>query len=522
MTSIDVGALRFAATAAGSDLSVSGEFEVLNPATGLPLATAPWVRPEQLDTVFAAAAASGREWARSEDARRTALAEAARVIEDQVEHLATILTSEQGKPLADARGEISRAAAWLRYYAELEIPREILRDDEIGFQEVVRRPMGVVAAITPWNVPVGLAMWKIAPALRAGNTIVVKPSPYTPLTTLEIGRILRSVLPAGVLNVVSGPEPLGSALVSHRVPRKVSFTGSTSVGRMVAQATAGDLKRITLELGGNDPAIILPDIDVREVAPRLFWGSFMNNGQVCLAAKRIYAHRAVLDDLTDAVAEIASSVRVGNGLDDGVQLGPLNNHPQFERVGMLVDDALRNGAVARSGGKALDGPGYFYAPTVLTGLDDGVRVVDEEQFGPVMPFIAFDDEDDVVERANNSPYALTASVWSADTEHAYALADRIEGGQVSVNVHGGGVLPTLPFGGHKSSGVGVENGPWGLFGFTELQVIAGPPRLPAPRVSCPEALMSSPPVPDGWGLPCRPPGQRPGGSCSIKFSSDSS
>ncbi|WP_424533551.1 aldehyde dehydrogenase family protein [Sphaerisporangium viridialbum] len=476
MTSSDVGARTFVATVAGRDLVTSSRFDVINPATGQVLATAPSVLPEQLDEVFGAAAAAAPKWARDEDGRRAAMRQAAALIEAHAAELAVILTSEQGKPLNDARGEIGRAASWLRYYAELEIPREIIRDDDQAFQEVVRRPMGVVAAITPWNVPVGLAMWKIAPALRAGNTIVVKPSPYTPLTTLEIGRMLREVLPPGVLNVVAGPEPLGAALVSHPVPRKVSFTGSTAVGRLVSRAAAEDLKRITLELGGNDPAIILPDIDVAKVAPALFWGSFMNNGQVCLAAKRIYAHRDVHDDLADAVAEIAVSVRVGNGLDEGTQLGPINNEPQFRRVEMLVDDATRNGATARAGGRALDRAGYFFAPTVLTGVREGVKVVDEEQFGPVMPFIPFDDDDDVVERANASEYGLTASVWSADVERAYAIADRIDSGQVSINIHGGGVLPTLPFGGHKSSGVGVENGPWGLYGFTELQVISGPPR----------------------------------------------
>ncbi|GAA0967625.1 aldehyde dehydrogenase family protein [Acrocarpospora macrocephala] len=476
MTTTDVGARTFVATAAGRDLVTSDRFDVINPATGQVLATAPWVLPGQLDEVFAAAAAAGPGWARDEDRRRVAMREAAAVVEARVDELAVILTSEQGKPLNDAKGELGRAVSWLRYYADLEIPREIVRDDDQAFQEVVRRPMGVVAAITPWNVPIGLAMWKIAPALRAGNTIVVKPSPYTPLTTLAVGHLLREVLPPGVLNVVSGPEPLGAALVSHPVPRKVSFTGSTAVGRLVSRAAAEDLKRITLELGGNDPAIILPDVDVNAVAPALFWGSFMNNGQVCLAAKRIYAHRDIYADLADAVAEIAVSVRVGNGLDEGTRLGPINNKPQFERVEMLVEDAMRNGAAARAGGRALDRAGYFFAPTILTGVRDGVKVVDEEQFGPVMPIIAFDHEDDVVERANASEYGLTASVWSADIERAYLIADRLDTGQVSINVHGGGVLPTLPFGGHKASGVGVENGPWGLHGFTELQVISGPPR----------------------------------------------
>jgi acyl-CoA reductase-like NAD-dependent aldehyde dehydrogenase len=402
--------------------------------------------------------------------------EAANELEANADHLAHILTAEQGKPLKDARGEMSRSIAWLRYYATLEVPREIIRDDDQAFQEVVRRPMGVVAAITPWNVPITLAMWKIAPALRAGNTLVVKPSPYTPLTTLELARILRGVLPNGVLNVVSGPDPLGASLVSHPIPRKVSFTGSTAVGRKVNVAAAEDLKRVTLELGGNDPAILLHDIDVAKVAPMLFWGSFMNNGQICLAAKRIYVHQSVHDEMVEALADLANTVHVDDGMVAGAQLGPLNNRPQYDRVKMLVDDAIVHGAKAIAGGHPMDRDGYFYTPTILTGVSDGIKVVDEEQFGPVMPIIPFTDEADVIERANRSPFGLTASVWSADSEHAYDVAAQVDSGQVSINLHGAGVLPTLPFGGHKTSGLGLENGPWGLYSFTELQVVAGPPR----------------------------------------------
>jgi acyl-CoA reductase-like NAD-dependent aldehyde dehydrogenase len=321
-----------------------------------------------------------------------------------------------------------------------------------------------------------LAVWKIAPALRAGNTVVVKPSPYTPLTTLAFGRLLSRVLPPGVLNVVSGPDPLGAAVVAHPVPRKISFTGSTATGKKVAAAAADDLKRVTLELGGNDPAIVLRDADISQVAERLFWGAFMNNGQVCLAVKRVYAHENVHGQLVEALAGLARSVRVGDGTDEGVQLGPINNRPQFDRVRELVEDALHNGARAAAGGAPLDRAGYFFSPTILDGVSDGIRVVDEEQFGPVLPIISFRDEADAIARANGTNYGLTASVWSADHEHALNIAAQIDSGQVSVNIHGGGVRPHLPFGGHKWSGIGVENGPWGLYGFTEIQVITGPAR----------------------------------------------
>lgn len=305
---------------------------------------------------------------------------------------------------------------------------------------------------------------------------MVKPSPYTPLSTLALGEALREVLPDGVLTVVTGLDPLGAAMVSHPIPRKVSFTGSTAVGKLVARGAADDLKRVTLELGGNDPAVVLGDVDVAEIAPRLFWGAFANNGQICLAVKRVYAHESIQPQLVEALAEIAASVRVGRGTEPDVQLGPVNNRPQFERVEGLVADAVAAGARVATGGAALDREGYFYRPTILDRVSDGMRVVDEEQFGPVLPVIAFRDEADAVASANRSEYGLTASVWSSDVEHAASLADDFECGQVAVNQHGRGVQVHLPFGGHKWSGVGVENGPWGLHGFTELQVIAGPAR----------------------------------------------
>ncbi|MFD5259044.1 aldehyde dehydrogenase family protein [Streptomyces bobili] len=463
-------------TVNGADFPARDTFDVVNPATGEVFASSPSLSADALDGVFAAADTAYRAWRQDDAARRAGLAAAADAVEAAAGELAPLLTAEQGKPLEEARTEIARSALWLRYYADLELPREILRDDAQGYEEVVRRPMGVVAAITPWNFPVSLAMWKIAPALRAGNTIVVKPSPYTPLTTLAVGRLLRGVLPDGVLNVIAGVEPLGAAMTAHPVPRKVSFTGSTLVGRRVAVAAAEDLKRVTLELGGNDPAIVLGDADIPAFAERLFWGAFRNNGQICLAVKRVYAHESVHGELVEALAALARSAKVGDGMSAGAQLGPVNNVPQLNHVDTLVQDAVANGARTVCGGARLDRPGYFYAPTILDRVDDGTRVVDEEQFGPVLPVVSFRDEDDAVARANRSSYGLTASVWSGDAERALRMASRIDSGQVSVNSHGLGVQPHLPFGGHKWSGVGVENGPWGLYGFTELQVITGPAR----------------------------------------------
>jgi acyl-CoA reductase-like NAD-dependent aldehyde dehydrogenase len=469
-------AVQYRATSNGTDLDTEETFGVINPATGKVFAQAPAVSPQQLDAVFASADLAFQTWKRDESFRQNALFATADAIESSLEQLSHILTAEQGKPLADAKAEITSSLRWLRYYAALQLPREIVQDDDKGFAEVFRRPLGVVSAITPWNFPFTLAIWKIAPALRAGNTIVVKPSPFTPLTTLALGKLLRGVLPNGVFNVVSGPDPLGSALTSHPIPRKISFTGSTATGKKVALAAAEDLKRVTLELGGNDPAIVLEGTNVSKIAETLFWGAFRNNGQICAAVKRIYAHESIHNELVEALSAIAKSVKVGEGTVEGVRLGPINNKPQLERITELVDDAIAHGARVAAGGNRMDRPGYFFEPTILYGISDGVRIVDEEQFGPALPVIPFRDETDAIARANYGNYGLTASVWSDDPERATRLAADIDSGQVSINIHGGAVAPNLPFSGHKWSGIGVECGPWGLYGFTEFQVISSPPR----------------------------------------------
>jgi acyl-CoA reductase-like NAD-dependent aldehyde dehydrogenase len=366
--------------------------------------------------------------------------------------------------------EVMGAAIWFRYTASLEIPTEVLQDDEQGRIELRRRPLGVVAAITPWNFPLLLAVWKIAPALLAGNSVVIKPSPFTPLTTLKLGEILRPILPPGVVNVLSGGNELGSWMTGHPIPRKISFTGSVATGKKVAAAAAPDLKRTTLELGGNDPAIVLGDVDPRATAQKIFWGAFENSGQICSAIKRVYVPEALYGTLVNELAELARSVKVGNGLEAGTQLGPLNNAPQFERVKELVEDARKNGARIVTGGKPLADKGYFYAPTIVADIDDGARLVDEEQFGPALPVIPYRNVEDAIERANATHFGLSASVWSGDAEQATAVARQLECGTAWVNQHLA-IAPNLPFGGAKWSGIGVENGPWGLLGFTEIQVV---------------------------------------------------
>ena len=461
---------ELAMTIGGQAAATEGTFGVRNPATGEVFARAPECTTGQLDAAMEAAAKTYRDWKADEDARCQALRDMADVLMANLAELAPLLTAEQGKPLNDANLEVFGSAMWCTYYADLERPREIIQDDAEALVEVVRRPLGVVAAITPWNFPLNLAFWKIAPALRAGNTLVIKPSPFTPLTTLRAVELLQQCVPAGVLNVVSGGDELGAWMTSHAVPRKVSFTGSIETGKKVALSAAPDLKRVTLELGGNDAAIVLDDVDPASVADGLFGGAFANNGQVCSAIKRVYVPERLYDDVVEALAARARAVAVGEGTDPTAKLGPINNAPQYERVKELVADALAHGATAVAGGKAMDRPGYFFEPTILAGLSDGVRIVDEEQFGPALPVIAYRDVDDAVERANATHFGLSGSVWGTDEERAAEIAGRLECGTAWVNVHIA-LAPQQPFGGFKWSGIGVENGPWGLAGFTEIQAV---------------------------------------------------
>jgi acyl-CoA reductase-like NAD-dependent aldehyde dehydrogenase len=461
---------EYVMTVGGETLPTGETFGVRNPATGEVFAQAPECSREQLDAAFDAAAKAAREWKSDEAARRAVLLKVADVLFASAGEIAPVLTAEQGKPLADANIESFAAAIWCQYFANLETPRQIIQDDDNAFVEVVRRPLGVVAAITPWNFPLTLAFWKIAPALLAGNTMVLKPSPFTPLSTLKVAELLRDVIPPGVLNVVSGGDELGAWMTGHPTPRKISFTGSIETGKKVAASAAPDLKRVTLELGGNDPAIILDDADPATVANAIFEGAFSNNGQVCSAIKRVYVPEAMYDDVVEALAGRAKAIKVGDGTEPDSKLGPINNEPQYERVKELVADALSQGARAASGGHAMDRPGYFFEPTILADLTDGTRIVDEEQFGPALPVISYRDEGDVIDRANATHFGLSGSVWSADAERASAVAAQLECGTAWVNSLLA-LSPQQPFGGFKWSGIGVENGPWGLAEFTEFQAM---------------------------------------------------
>lgn len=453
----------------GEAVTGDGTFDVIDPATGAPMGAAPQCSPAQLDLAMQAAQRAQGPWSADHESRRKALHEAAELMRRSAPELGPLFTGEQGRPIAAAVGEIAISADWLDYYADLEPPATTVRNLPDRTIEISHRPVGVVGAITPWNAPILLATWKIAPALAVGATMVLKPSPYTPLTTLALAQVLAAALPPGVLNVVSGLEPLGQQLVSHPTPRKISFTGSIPIGKAVAVAAAHDLKRVTLELGGNDAAIVLDDADIDRIAEPLFGSAFANSGQICEATKRVYVPERLYGRLVDALADLARSTRVGPGLEPDVTLGPLTTDFQRDRIEELVQDAKAAGATIAAGGHRLPGDGYFFEPTIIGNVQDGTRIVDEEQFGPALPVIAYQDLDEAIERANATMYGLGASVLSPDVDRARAVAARLVAGRVKINT-GGLPSPEAPFGGVKWSGVGVENGPWGMEEYTDLHV----------------------------------------------------
>jgi acyl-CoA reductase-like NAD-dependent aldehyde dehydrogenase len=361
-------------------------------------------------------------------------------------------------------------AAWLRATAATDLPTEVLSEDEHKRVELRHKPLGVVGAITPWNFPLVLSIWKVGPALATGNTMVLKPSPYTPLTVLKWGELMRDLLPPGVLNVVSGGDDLGRWMTEHPEIRKISFTGSGPTGKKIMASASGNLKRLTLELGGNDAAIVRGDVDVAEIVEPIFAMAFQNSGQVCGAIKRLYVHEDVYEPMCQALAEKAASVKVGPGSEPGVDYGPVQNRMQFEKICELAKSAREDGGRFLTGGEPTPGPGYFFPITLVADVTDGHRIVDEEPFGPILPIIRFSDDEDVLKRANDTEFGLGGSVWSADLERATDMAARLEVGSAWVNQHFD-LSPMVPFGGVKESGMGCENGPQGMAEFTSRQVL---------------------------------------------------
>jgi acyl-CoA reductase-like NAD-dependent aldehyde dehydrogenase len=452
--------------------SASAALEVINPATGAVFARCPAAGRAELDKAVGAARRACASWgATSFEERAAAIKRMATVLRTHQDSLAELLTREQGKPIGQARDEIGRAATQSEGMAAIAIPVETLVENAERRIELRYRPLGVVGIITPWNAPINLAAGPLTAALYTGNTVVLKPSPYTPLCTLRLGELLRDVFPPGVLNVLAGGDELGQWMTEHPGIDKLSFTGSVATGKKVMASAAGTLKRVTLELGGNDAAIVLDDVDPKTVAPKLFFACCVNSGQVCMAIKRIYAHERIYDALCNALAEEARKARVGDGLDPQTQYGPIQNRMQYEKVVGILDDTKRAGARIVAGGDVPQRTGYFIPPTIVADIAESSRLVREEQFGPVVPVLKFSDVDDAVRRANDTRFGLAGSVWSRDPERAAAIAARLEVGTAWVNQHRA-TSATVPFGGAKESGLGRQYSVLGLKENMEPQVLS--------------------------------------------------
>lgn len=463
----------FTITIGGAAVPTNDGIDVINPATEEVVARAPNVTREQLDDAVAAARAAFSGWRDTPIAgRRAAVAKIGEVLAENADGFARLFTQEQGRPLDKAKAEILAAAFWCQRIADMEIPVTVNEDSPDRRSETHHVPIGVVGGIVPWNFPVMLGIWKIAPALLAGNTIIVKPSPFTPLCMLRLGELMRPHLPPGVFNVICGGDQLGPWMTSHPGIDKISFTGSTATGRRVMESASANLKRLTLELGGNDAAIVLPDVDVQAIAEQLFWAAFGNSGQICIATKRMYVHADVYDSVAAALVDIARNTKVGDGLEQGSVLGPIQNRAQFQRVKSLIEDARTSGQAFLVGGDIPAGQKGFFVPvTIVDNPPEDSRVVAEEAFGPILPLIKFDDLDDVIRRANDSEYGLGGSVWTADVAKGAEIAARLDTGTVWVN-EAQYIMPWTPFGGHKQSGAGVENGLDGLLEYTLPKTIS--------------------------------------------------
>jgi len=455
----------------GQSVTAAEYFKVINPSTLDVAGYAPQSTLDDLDAAVAAARKAQPAWAALADSERADICrKLSSLITENAAELSRLLTQEQGKPLKGfgSEFELGGCAAWMGAAADFTLPVKVLQDDETGLAELHRVPVGVIGSITPWNWPTMIAIWHIASAIRTGNTVVVKPSEFTPLSTLRMVELMNAELPPGVLNVVCGAGEIGAAMSAHKDIDKIVFTGSARTGRKVMQNAADNFKRLTLELGGNDAGVVLPGADIEKMAEGIFWGAFLNSGQTCAALKRLYVHESQYEELCERLTAIAKAVPMGDGLDESSVLGPLQNENQFNIVKSLVDDAKAHGGRVLIGGEPLPGKGYYYPVTLIADVKDGMRIVDEEQFGTVLPIIAYSDLEDAINNANGLDFGLAASVWG-ESEQARKIANRLEAGTVYINQHGA-IAPHIPFGGIKGSGIGVEFGQEGLAACTNVKV----------------------------------------------------
>jgi acyl-CoA reductase-like NAD-dependent aldehyde dehydrogenase len=445
-------------------------FEVINPANEGVLALCPRADLAQLNEAVAAAKKALPAWAATSlRDRANLLNRLADALAEAKDAFARLLTQEQGKPLSQSAREIDRSITVIRAFAAMDLPLKVLKETDAVRIVQQRTPLGVVAAITPWNAPLRLLTAKVAPALLAGNVLVTKPAPTTPLTTLRFGELCADVLPAGVVNVITDLNDLGDALTSHPDVALVSFTGSIATGKKVMASVAGSLKRLTLELGGNDAAIVLDDVDPRMIAPRLFNAAMINSGQVCVAAKRVYVPDCLYDDICMELEKLARAAIVGDGLAANTELGPLQNRVQFDKIQGLLAEA-RSAATVLPDDASPCGPGYFVRPRIVRDIPDDARLVQEEQFGPLLPLLRYSNLEDAIARANNTEYGLGATIWSSDPQRAYEVALKIQSGIVWINTHLD-LPPETPISGAKQSGLGTEMGQEGLEQFTQAKII---------------------------------------------------
>ncbi|OFT22513.1 aldehyde dehydrogenase family protein [Arthrobacter sp. HMSC08H08] len=444
---------------AAFDLPSEGR-EIKDPATGELVGYAPEPTVEDLDRAVVKAREAQKSWAaKSFEERTNVMMAVADALDENAEQLAQLLSREQGKPLngPNARFEVGACSAWLRATAAIEVKSEVLFDDESGKAELHWRPLGVVGAVGPWNWPMMITMWQIAPNLKMGNATVIKPSEYTPLSVLAMVSVMNRVLPEGLVQVIAGGRDVGEAFTAHKDIDKIMFTGSIETGKAIAKASAETLKRVTLELGGNDAGIVLDDVDPAAIAEDLFWGAFINTGQTCAALKRLYVPDSIYDEVVEELRKVAEAMPMGVGLGEENVLGPLQNQMQLDVVKRLVQAAKDGGARIVTGGeeRPADEAGFFYPATLVADIDNGNPLVAEEQFGPALPIIRYTDVEEAIEMANGLEVGLGSSVWSSNRERALEVANRLEAGTTWINKHGA-IDPRMPFGGAKQSGYGVE------------------------------------------------------------------
>ena len=463
----------FVMTINGESVMTEQTQPVYNPATRSVFAQVPDASQQQLDDTVQTAQVALKTWgATAANDRQAALETYADLLEEHADAFMSLLTREQGKPRAGAEWEVLGSVAWLRAVASQRLPDEVVEDTDE--RRVVTRftPVGVVGAIVPWNFPILLAIWKIAPALMSGSTMILKPSPYTPLCNLKLVELAQQAFPPGVISALSGGDDLGVWMTTHPEINKIAFTGSTETGRHVMKSASATIKRVTLELGGNDPAIVLPDVDAKALAPQLFWAAFQNNAQFCNSTKRLYIHEDVYEEVRDALADfITHHVKVGDGAEADTDLGPIQNSMQYGKVQDYFADCHVNGYTFALGGEIDEkAAGWFVPVSLVDNPPDDSRIVCEEPFGPILPLMKWSDEADVIARANDTIYGLGASVWGKDLTAIERIGQQLEAGTVWLNeVHQ--YSPFQAFGGHKQSGLGCENSLHGLMEYTNWQTI---------------------------------------------------